>query len=165
MTNILKDVWEDRSRGACWLPQEVFSRHGVDLAQLAAGAQRCALSMPACASSSASRTRICAMRWTSRCSFRARRPASGASACGRIGLAALTLQQDPDNPGLHRGRAGEGLAIGGGDDPTLTNVAGAQRLAAAALFERAARGLPLAAALGADVTGRTCAPRRGRRGA
>jgi 4,4'-diapophytoene synthase len=34
MTNILKDVWEDRSRGACWLPQEVFARHGVDLAQL-----------------------------------------------------------------------------------------------------------------------------------
>jgi farnesyl-diphosphate farnesyltransferase len=32
MTNILKDVWEDRSRGACWLPQEIFSRHGVDLA-------------------------------------------------------------------------------------------------------------------------------------
>jgi farnesyl-diphosphate farnesyltransferase len=31
MTNILKDVWEDRSRGACWLPQELFSRHGVDL--------------------------------------------------------------------------------------------------------------------------------------
>jgi farnesyl-diphosphate farnesyltransferase len=34
MTNILKDVWEDRSRGACWLPQEVFSRYGVDLATL-----------------------------------------------------------------------------------------------------------------------------------
>src|ERR1700689_1793347 len=34
MTNILKDVWEDRSRGACWLPQDVFSRHGVDLAQV-----------------------------------------------------------------------------------------------------------------------------------
>jgi farnesyl-diphosphate farnesyltransferase len=34
MTNILKDVWEDRSRGACWLPQEVFSRHGVNLALL-----------------------------------------------------------------------------------------------------------------------------------
>ena len=36
MTNILKDVWEDRSRGACWLPQEVFSRHGLDLAELSA---------------------------------------------------------------------------------------------------------------------------------
>ena len=34
MTNILKDFWEDRSRGACWLPQEVFSRHGVELARL-----------------------------------------------------------------------------------------------------------------------------------
>jgi farnesyl-diphosphate farnesyltransferase len=31
MTNILKDVWEDRSRGACWLPQEVFRRYGIDL--------------------------------------------------------------------------------------------------------------------------------------
>jgi farnesyl-diphosphate farnesyltransferase len=38
MTNILKDVWEDRSRGACWLPQEVFSRHGVDLAQVSSEA-------------------------------------------------------------------------------------------------------------------------------
>jgi farnesyl-diphosphate farnesyltransferase len=37
MTNILKDVWEDRARGACWLPQEVFTRHGIDLAQLAPG--------------------------------------------------------------------------------------------------------------------------------
>jgi farnesyl-diphosphate farnesyltransferase len=35
MTNILKDVWEDRSRGACWLPQDVFSRHGIELARLA----------------------------------------------------------------------------------------------------------------------------------
>jgi farnesyl-diphosphate farnesyltransferase len=34
MTNILKDVWEDRGRGACWLPQDVFTRHGVDLAQV-----------------------------------------------------------------------------------------------------------------------------------
>ncbi len=39
MTNILKDVWEDRSRGACWLPQEVFSRYGVDLAQVSKEAQ------------------------------------------------------------------------------------------------------------------------------
>jgi farnesyl-diphosphate farnesyltransferase len=34
LTNILKDFWEDRSRGACWLPQEVFSRYGIDLAQV-----------------------------------------------------------------------------------------------------------------------------------
>jgi hypothetical protein len=34
MTNILKDVWEDRGRGACWLPQDVFARHGIILAQV-----------------------------------------------------------------------------------------------------------------------------------
>ncbi len=34
MTNILKDVWEDRSRGACWLPRELFSPRGVELATL-----------------------------------------------------------------------------------------------------------------------------------
>ncbi|MGO9038218.1 MAG: phytoene/squalene synthase family protein [Steroidobacteraceae bacterium] len=37
MTNILKDVWEDRTRGACWLPQEVFTPHGIDLARLSSG--------------------------------------------------------------------------------------------------------------------------------
>lgn len=35
MTNILKDLWEDRSRGACWLPQDLFARYEVDLAALA----------------------------------------------------------------------------------------------------------------------------------
>jgi farnesyl-diphosphate farnesyltransferase len=34
MTNILKDIWEDRRRGACWLPRDVFLRAGVDLAHL-----------------------------------------------------------------------------------------------------------------------------------
>ena len=28
MTNILKDLWDDHERGVCWLPQEVFDRHG-----------------------------------------------------------------------------------------------------------------------------------------
>jgi farnesyl-diphosphate farnesyltransferase len=37
MTNILKDIWEDRCRGACWLPREVFARHGVDLGRIAPG--------------------------------------------------------------------------------------------------------------------------------
>ncbi len=31
MTNILKDIWEDHHRGACWLPRDIFSRHGVDI--------------------------------------------------------------------------------------------------------------------------------------
>ncbi|HUB91196.1 MAG TPA: phytoene/squalene synthase family protein [Dyella sp.] len=39
MVNILKDQWEDRARGACWLPQDMFARHGVKLASLQAGKQ------------------------------------------------------------------------------------------------------------------------------
>jgi farnesyl-diphosphate farnesyltransferase len=34
MTNILMDVWDDFESGVCWLPREVFSRHGYDLGQL-----------------------------------------------------------------------------------------------------------------------------------
>lgn len=39
MTNILKDQWEDRSHGVCWLPQDVFARHGVCLGELQPGRQ------------------------------------------------------------------------------------------------------------------------------
>src|ERR1700756_2836596 len=34
LTNIIKDFWEDRSRGACWFPRDLFARHGVELATL-----------------------------------------------------------------------------------------------------------------------------------
>lgn len=37
MTNILKDVWEDRERGACWLPRSVFAAAGYDLSRLRPG--------------------------------------------------------------------------------------------------------------------------------
>lgn len=37
MTNILKDIWEDRKRGACWLPQEIFIENGFDLNDLQPG--------------------------------------------------------------------------------------------------------------------------------
>jgi len=36
MTNILKDVWEDRARGACWLPRAVLERHRLDTTGLPA---------------------------------------------------------------------------------------------------------------------------------
>ncbi|EQD56062.1 Squalene/phytoene synthase, partial [mine drainage metagenome] len=39
MTNILKDQWEDRNHGVCWLPQDVFARHGMRLIELQPGQQ------------------------------------------------------------------------------------------------------------------------------
>jgi farnesyl-diphosphate farnesyltransferase len=37
MTNILKDLWDDRGRGVCWLPRDVFAEAGFDLQDLAPG--------------------------------------------------------------------------------------------------------------------------------
>ena len=34
MTNILKDIWDDRARGACWLPRDIFKIEGFDLREL-----------------------------------------------------------------------------------------------------------------------------------
>jgi farnesyl-diphosphate farnesyltransferase len=31
MTNILKDIWDDRQADTCWLPRAVFEAHGFDL--------------------------------------------------------------------------------------------------------------------------------------
>lgn len=31
MINILKDTWEDRARGVCWLPRDIFLANGVEL--------------------------------------------------------------------------------------------------------------------------------------
>ncbi|MEO5573262.1 MAG: phytoene/squalene synthase family protein [Gammaproteobacteria bacterium] len=40
MTNILKDIWDDKRRDACWLPQDIFSAAGFDLNELAPGNYR-----------------------------------------------------------------------------------------------------------------------------
>ena len=37
MINILKDTWEDRSRGVCWLPRDVFRSSGFELGSLSPG--------------------------------------------------------------------------------------------------------------------------------
>lgn len=34
MTNILKDIWDDLERNTCWLPIDLFERHGYDLEKL-----------------------------------------------------------------------------------------------------------------------------------
>ena len=34
MTNILKDTWEDRRNGSCWLPRSIFANRGYELKRL-----------------------------------------------------------------------------------------------------------------------------------
>ncbi|MDT8877856.1 phytoene/squalene synthase family protein [Halomonas saccharevitans] len=37
LTNILKDLWDDRQRGVCWLPRREFQEFGVEVSSLAPG--------------------------------------------------------------------------------------------------------------------------------
>ena len=37
MTNILKDLWDDKRRGVCWLPRDVFRESGYELDRLSPG--------------------------------------------------------------------------------------------------------------------------------
>lgn len=37
MTNILKDIWDDRARGACWLPRNTFAARGIRLSEIRPG--------------------------------------------------------------------------------------------------------------------------------
>jgi farnesyl-diphosphate farnesyltransferase len=40
MTNIIKDIWDDRRRGVSWMPRDIFARSGVELERLAPGDRR-----------------------------------------------------------------------------------------------------------------------------
>ena len=143
MTNILKDVWEDRSRGACWLPQEVFTRHGVDLAEVASepfdprfgaafrdligvahahlrNALDYALLIP---SKETGIRRFCL--WA-------------------IGLAVLTLRKIERHPEFTAGAQVKVTRSAVAMIRLLTDVAGRSNWSLRALFAQAARGLPLA---------------------
>jgi farnesyl-diphosphate farnesyltransferase len=40
MTNIIKDIWDDRRRGVSWMPRDIFGRSGVELERLSPGDRR-----------------------------------------------------------------------------------------------------------------------------
>ena len=143
MTNILKDVWEDRSRGACWLPQEVFSRYGVDLAQLSpersdarfhAGILeligvahrhlRNALAFTLLIPGEETGIRLFCL-WA-------------------LGLAALTLRKIQTTPGFTAGAQVKVSRSAVMMTRTLTGLSVRNDRVLQQLFERAARGLPLA---------------------
>jgi farnesyl-diphosphate farnesyltransferase len=145
MTNILKDVWEDRSRGACWLPQEVFSRYGVDLAQLSpersdarfhAGMLeliglahrhlRNALSFTLLIPGEEDGIRLFCL-WA-------------------LGLAALTLRKIQTTPGFTAGAQVKVSRSAVMMTRTLTSLSVRNDRMLVQLFERAARGLPLSVA-------------------
>jgi len=143
MTNILKDVWEDRSRGACWLPQEVFSRHGVDLSHLTpqSGGSGFAAGMHELVG--VAHAHLCnALEFT--LLIPARETGIRRFCLWAIGLAVLTLQRIAANPGFTHGSQVKVSRRTVAVTLALSNAATRHNGLLRFLFHRAAAGLPLA---------------------
>ena len=143
MTNILKDVWEDRSRGACWLPQEVFTRHGVSLAevssepfdpQFGAGYRELLGVAHAHLRNALEYTLLIPRKETGIRRF----------CLWAIGLAVLTLRKIEQNPRFTAGAQVKVPRSAVAMTRILTQVAGRSDWMLRLLFAQAARGLPLA---------------------
>jgi len=143
MTNILKDQWEDRSRGACWLPRDVFAAHGVELEQLtpAAADERFAQGLKELIGVAHAHLR-------NAMAYALLIPASESGirrfCLWAVGLAVLTLKRIDHNPRFTSGaevkvsHAAVALTCG------CTNLAVRSDTILARLFDWAASGLPLA---------------------
>ncbi len=143
MTNILKDVWEDRRRGACWLPQEVFTRHGVELEPLRVGETDARFD-------AAMRELIGVAHAHLRdaLSFTLLIPRNETGirrfCLWAIGLAVLTLRKIHRTPGYTSGAQVKVSRRSVALTQLLTNVAIRSDWMLRRLFERASHGLPLA---------------------
>jgi farnesyl-diphosphate farnesyltransferase len=144
MTNILKDVWEDRSRGTCWLPQEVFTRHGFDLSHLSserydarfgAGMQELIGIAHAHLRNALAFTMLIPPRETGIRRF----------CLWAIGLAVLTLRNIRDKPRFTSGAQVKVSRSAVAMTRLLTNGALRSDWLLQRLFDLAAHGLPLAA--------------------
>jgi farnesyl-diphosphate farnesyltransferase len=143
MTNILKDVWEDRSRGACWLPQEVFTRHGVDLCQLAIQSQSAGFSAGISELVGVAHAHLRnALDYT--LLIPAKERGIRRFCLWAIGLAVLTLRKVAHNPGYTAGAQVKIRRSAVSTTLLLTNLAVANDWMLKRMFAGAARGLPLA---------------------
>jgi farnesyl-diphosphate farnesyltransferase len=144
MTNILKDVWEDRSRGACWLPREVFARHGVDLSQLTAqnGGGGFAAGILELVGVAHAHLRN-ALKFT--LLIPPRETGIRRFCLWAIGLAVLTLKRIAANPGFTQGSQVKVSRRTVAVTLALSNAATRSNGLLQFLFNRAASGLPLAA--------------------
>jgi farnesyl-diphosphate farnesyltransferase len=142
MTNILKDMWEDRSRGACWLPRDIFERHGVNLEQLTAGR-----SEPGFHASLQELIGIAHGHLRNALAFTLLIPAAQVGirrfCLWSIGLALLTLQQIHDNPRFTAGAQVKVSRRAVMLVRLLCNMGARSDRVLRALFAYAARALPL----------------------
>jgi len=143
MTNILKDVWEDRSRGACWLPQEVFTRHGVDLGEVSSEPFD-----PRFAAGFRELLGVAHAHLRNALDYTLLIPGEEAGirrfCLWAIGLAVLTLRKIDQNPRFTAGVQVKVTRTAVGMTRFLTNATVSRDWMLRFLFARAAHGVPLA---------------------
>ncbi|HMK87973.1 MAG TPA: phytoene/squalene synthase family protein [Steroidobacteraceae bacterium] len=143
MTNILKDVWEDRGRGACWLPQEVFTPHQVDLARLVSGARNAGFE-----AGMVELVAVAHAHLRNALDYALLIPAEEAGirrfCLWAIGLAVLTLRKIHQNPGFRAGSQVKISHFAVSMTRLLTDLSIRNDWMLRRLFAGAARGLPLA---------------------
>jgi farnesyl-diphosphate farnesyltransferase len=152
MTNILKDQWEDRSRGACWLPQDVFTRHGLDVAQLSTAHydERFGAALRELVGVAHAHLRN-ALTFT--LLIPPKETGIRRFCLWAIGLAVLTLRKISANPRFSSGREVKVTRTTVTLTRVLTSSAIGNNWMLKRLFESAARGLPLAPASEVRLTG------------
>jgi farnesyl-diphosphate farnesyltransferase len=143
MTNILKDVWEDRERGACWLPREVFSRYGVELETLQVQRQP-----PGFHEGMRELIGVAHAHLRNALSFTLLIPAAEVGirrfCLWAIGMAVLTLRKLADTPGFTAGSQVKISHAAVGLTQLLSNAAVRRDWLLRRLFAAAAPGLPRA---------------------
>ena len=143
MTNILKDIWEDRARGACWLPRPGFERRGLHLRELVAGqgGKAFAEALRELLALAHGHLRN-ALEYTLH--LPASEPGMRKFCLWALGMAVLTLRKIADNPAFLGGQAAKISRRSVKATIVLTTLAARSDWTLRQLFALAGRGLPLA---------------------
>jgi farnesyl-diphosphate farnesyltransferase len=142
MTNILKDIWDDRQAGACWLPRSVF--HGRDLETLERWHTEPAFRDGLCELIGVGHAHLrTALEYT--CLIPKREAGIRRFCLWAIGLAVLTLRNIYKHPTFRSGNEVKVSRRTVKATVLTTNLTLMSNRALRLMFARAADGLPLAA--------------------
>jgi farnesyl-diphosphate farnesyltransferase len=144
MTNILKDIWDDRQADTCWLPRAVFERHGcrLDTLDQEHGSPAFAAGLDELIGIAHAHLRN-ALDYS--CLIPRRESGIRKFCLWAIGLAVLTLRKIHHNPAFTSGAEVKVSRRTVKATVLTTNLALKSNRALRLVFARAADGLPLAA--------------------
>ncbi|MDT8397461.1 MAG: phytoene/squalene synthase family protein [Pseudomonadales bacterium] len=150
MTNILKDIWDDRSRSICWLPRSLFKRHGLELSEL-----ETIHGSPAFAEGLNELLGVTHAHLRNALDYTLMIPATEKGirhfCLWCIGMAMLSIRKIHHNPGFSAGAEVKISRRAVYTVIALCNLCGASNTASRLLFNLTAAGLPKAIASGAAI--------------